>query len=137
MSETVTFGVFLWTDRDGTGEYAEKTNKLQLGHRDDPTEMPDEWESYKSENVDSEYDDVFGSLMNVAYRVIKNESRYGSLDELETVESGYYRKLGEITFDAGGEYARYRDSPPSYEDTDGENLVHLKPKYANWRQLAV
>lgn len=137
MTETLRFGVFLWSEPDRRPpDEGEPTNKIQLAHRDDPTQMPDEWKGIKPD-----YDGTtFTELQDRTWNIITKEDRYGDLQELMNVETGYYRKLGEVQFQFGAtgtSYAGYTESPPSYEDTAGDNLVHLKPRYANWRALAV
>lgn len=129
--DSITFGVFLWTD-DGAGHGTEG-NKLQLGHRDDPTSMPDEWEGWKLHP----HGTAFGDFESTTHQIITHEDRYGDIGDLGPVEQGTYKKLGEITIGYDTEYRSYHDSPPSYEDTNGEILTSLKPTYYNWRALAV
>jgi len=114
--DTFRLGVFLWTEYDSKNQPTE--NKLHLGKPDNPLDDTSEEVNYRE-------------TIETAFRIIHHEDRYEHIDELPSVEEGYYRKLGELVVNSEGKYCSYHDSPPAIKDANGV-FVTEKPKYSYW-----
>lgn len=107
MTETISIGAFLWSDRTYVdGEWVDPTNRIQLAH---PHYARAGWPTDLFEEPDAAPD--FQSVLPRAAERVTDAHPAGPIDEHEPVDRGTFRKLGEIELTLDGEIAAVAVEP--------------------------